>query len=240
MKLIDRCSRPGFYSMAANEWLGFRLDVLSSLTFALTLVFLVSIPQGVIDPAIAGLAVTYGLNLNARQAFVIWLFGSLESDIIAFERMLQYTSIRSEAPLVIDTHRPDPNWPSRGEVVIHNLQVRYAQHLPLILRGVTCTFSGGMKIGIVGRTGSGKSTLIQTLIRIVEATAGQILIDDIDISMIGLRDLRSRLSIIPQDPTMFEGTMRSNLDPLEEYTDEQIWEALDKCQLLRLGSGNVV
>ncbi|KAF5186221.1 Abc transporter c family member, partial [Thalictrum thalictroides] len=123
MKLIDRCSRPGFYSMAANEWLGFRLDVLSSLTFALTLVFLVSIPQGVIDPAIAGLAVTYGLNLNARQAFVIWLFGSLESDIIAFERMLQYTSIPSEAPLVIDTHRPDPNWPSRGEVVIRNLQV---------------------------------------------------------------------------------------------------------------------
>ncbi|KAF5204517.1 Multidrug resistance abc transporter atp-binding and permease protein [Thalictrum thalictroides] len=217
--------------MAANEWLGFRLDVLSSLTFALTLVFLVSIPQGVIDPAIAGLAVTYGLNLNARQAFVIWLFGSLQSDIIAFERMLQYTSIRSEAPLVIDTHRPDPNWPSRGEVVIRNLQVRYAQHLPLILRGVTCTFSGGMKIGIVGRTGSGKSTLIQTLFRIVEATAGQILIDDMDISMIGLHELRSRLSIIPQDPTMFEGTMRNNLDPLEEYTDEQIWEALDKCQL---------
>ncbi|PIA26392.1 hypothetical protein AQUCO_09400033v1 [Aquilegia coerulea] len=112
-----------------------------------------------------------------------------------------------------------------------SMQVRYAPHLPLILRGVTCTFSGGMKIGIVGRTGSGKSTLIQTFFRIVEATAGQILIDDIDISVIGLHDLRSRLSIIPQEPTMFEGTMRSNLDPLEEYKDELIWEALDKCQL---------
>ncbi|PIA30614.1 hypothetical protein AQUCO_05400004v1 [Aquilegia coerulea] len=224
MKLIDSCSRPEFYSMGANEWLGFRLDVLSSLTFALTLVFLVSIPQGVIEPATAGLAVTYGLNLNTVQAFVIWLLGTLESDIIAYERILQYTSIPGEAPLVIDTHRPDPNWPSGGEVVIRNLQARYAPHLPLILRGVTCTFSGGMKIGIVGRTGSGKSTLIQTFFRIVEATAGQILIDDIDISVIGLHDLRSRLSIIPQEPTMFEGTMRSNLDPLEEYKDELIWE----------------
>lgn len=96
--------------------------------------------------------------------------------------------------------------------------------MPFVLRGVTCTFTGGTKTGIVGRTGSGKSTLIQTLFRIIDPTVGQIFIDNIDISTIGLHDLRSRLSIIPQDPTMFGGTIRSNLDPLEEYTDDQIWE----------------
>jgi ATP-binding cassette, subfamily C (CFTR/MRP), member 2 len=105
-------------------------------------------------------------------------------------------------------------------------QVRYAPHLPLVLRGLTCTFAAGAKTGIVGRTGSGKTTLVQALFRLVEPIAGQILIDNINISLIGIHDLRSKLSIIPQDPTMFEGTVRSNLDPLEEYTDDKIWEVI--------------
>ena len=104
------------------------------------------------------------------------------------------------------------------------MKVRYTPRMPFVLHGLTCTFHGGLKTGIVGRTGSGKSTLIQTLFRIVEHSVGRIMIDGINISSIGLYDLRSRLSIIPQDPTMFEGTVRTNLDPLEEYTDEQIWE----------------
>ncbi|RDX68620.1 ABC transporter C family member 3, partial [Mucuna pruriens] len=231
MKLTDGYSRPIFNVSAAMEWLCFRLDMLSAITFAFSLIFLISIPQGFIDPGIAGLAVTYGLNLNMIQTWVIWNLCNLENKIISVERILQYSCIPSEPPLVVEENRPDPSWPSHGEVVIQDLQVRYAPHLPLVLRGLTCKFHGGLKTGIVGRTGSGKSTLIQALFRIVEPAAGQVMIDSINISSIGLHDLRSRLSIIPQDPTMFEGTVRNNLDPLEEYTDEQIWEALDKCQL---------
>ncbi|KAK9690351.1 hypothetical protein RND81_09G122000 [Saponaria officinalis] len=231
LNLINGYSRPKFYNAVAILWLCFRLDLLCSITFACSLIFLVSIPVGLINPGIAGLAVTYGLNLSTIQGWVIWNLCSMENKIIAVERILQYTCITSEPPLVIEKNRPHSSWPSCGEINIHDLKVRYAPHMPLVLQGITCTFQGGKKTGIVGRTGSGKSTLIQTLFRLVEPAAGRILIDDINISTIGLHDLRSRLSIIPQDPTMFEGTIRTNLDPLEEYTDDQIWEALEKCQL---------
>nr|AMP82923.1 ABC transporter C family member 3 [Catalpa bungei] len=231
LKLIDGYSRPKFHTASAMEWLCIRLDMLSLVTFAFSLIFLVSIPEGTIDPSVAGLAVTYGLNLNMLQAWVVWNLCFMENRIISVERILQYTSIPNEPPLVIESNRPHNHWPTQGEVNIQDLQVRYAPHMPFVLRGLTCTFFGGKKTGIVGRTGSGKSTLIQTLFRIVEPTVGQICIDGINILSIGLHDLRSRLSIIPQDPTMFEGTVRTNLDPLEECTDEQIWEALDKCQL---------
>nr|CAN70764.1 hypothetical protein VITISV_025297 [Vitis vinifera] len=218
MKLVDGYLRPKFNIAGAMEWLCFRLDMLSSVTFAFSLVFLISVPEGVIDPGIAGLAVTYRLTLNMLQFGVIWSLCNTENKIISVERILQYTSIPSEPPLVIEENRPACSWPSYGQVDIQDLQVRYAPHMPLVLRGLTCTFPGGMKIGI-------------TLFRIVEPAAGQIMIDGTNISSIGLHDLRSRLSIIPQDPTMFDGTVRSNLDPLEEYSDGQTWEALDKCQL---------
>ncbi|KAL1818795.1 hypothetical protein ACET3Z_013664 [Daucus carota] len=230
MKIVDAYSRPEFQLAAAMKWLLLRLETFSSITFSFLLVLSMYLRNS-IDPAIAGLALTYGLTLSRTLAGVVWCLCHLETKMISVERILQYTSIPSEGPLIVQKHRPDSSWPVRGEISIHNLQIRYAPHLPLILHGVTCTFPAGKKIGIVGRTGSGKSTLIQALFRLVEPTTGCIFIDGIDISSIGLQDLRSRLSIIPQDPTMFQGTIRSNLDPLEQYTDAQIWDTLEKCQL---------
>ncbi|XP_042509454.1 ABC transporter C family member 3-like [Macadamia integrifolia] len=229
LKLVDGYCRPIFHFSGAMEWLCFRMDILASITYAISLVFLISMPKGALSPGVVGLALTYGLGFNMHG--VIWDLCSLENKIISIERILQYADIPNEPPLLVEENRPNRKWPSQGKIDIFSLQVRYAPHLPLVLRDFTCTFPGGMKIGIVGRTGSGKSTLVQALFRMIEPTTGQIWIDGINISEIGLHDLRSRLSIIPQEPTMFEGTLRSNLDPLEEYTDEQIWEALDRCQL---------
>nr|XP_027106664.1 putative ABC transporter C family member 15 isoform X2 [Coffea arabica] len=229
--LIDNHSRPWFHNVSAMEWLSFRLNQLSNFVFAFSLVLLVTLPDGIIDPSIAGLAVTYGINLNVQQASVIWNLCNAENKMISVERILQYSNIASEAPLVIEDHRPPGNWPDIGTIQFTNLKIRYAEHLPSVLKSITCTFPGKKKVGVVGRTGSGKSTLIQAIFRIVEPSEGSIIIDDVDITKIGLHDLRSRLSIIPQDPTMFEGTVRGNLDPLDQYSDYEIWEALDKCQL---------
>lgn len=229
--LIDNHSRPWFHNVAAIEWLCFRLNQLSNFVFAFSLVLLVTLPDGVIDPSIAGLAVTYGINLNVQQAAVIWNICNAENKMISVERVLQYSKLTSEAPLVIEDSRPSNEWPQNGTISFTNLKIRYADHLPSVLKSITCTFPGKKKVGVVGRTGSGKSTLIQAIFRVVEPTEGFITIDGVDICKIGLHDLRSRLSIIPQDPTMFEGTVRGNLDPLDQYPDAEIWEALDKCQL---------
>ncbi|KAI3889461.1 hypothetical protein MKX03_014589 [Papaver bracteatum] len=229
--LIDNESRPWFHNVAAMEWLSFRLNILSNLVFASSLVVLVSLPEGVINPSIAGLAVTYGLNLNVLQASVIWNLCNAENRMISVERILQYSKLSSEAPFVIEECRPPSNWPEFGKICFKNLHIRYAEHLPSVLKNINCTVPGRKKVGVVGRTGSGKSTLIQALFRTVEPKEGSIVIDDIDICNIGLHDLRSKLSIIPQDPTLFEGTVRGNLDPLEQFSDRDIWEALDKCQL---------
>ncbi|CAL5421186.1 unnamed protein product [Camellia sinensis] len=119
---------------------------------------------------------------------------------------------------------PEQEWPINERIDLENLHVQYSPALPTVLKGINCTFPGNKKIGVVGRTGSGKSTLIQALFRVVELSEGQILIDRVDITKIGLQDLRSRWSIIPQDPTLFQGTMRSNLDPLQQHSDQELWE----------------
>ncbi|KAA0049087.1 putative ABC transporter C family member 15 [Cucumis melo var. makuwa] len=233
LRLIDGFSKTWFHNNSVMEWLSFRLNMLSHFVFAFSLVLLVTLPEGIIDPSNAGLAVSYGINLNWLQALVIWSFCSAQKKIISVERILQYSKIKSEAPLVIEDSRPPSNWPQEGSITFKNLRIRYADHLPDILKDISCTFPGKKKVGVVGRTGSGKSTLIQAIFRIVEPRGGSIIIDNVDVCKIGLHDLRSRISIIPQDPSLFEGTVRGNLDPLEQYSDQEIWEVVFFATMLR-------
>ncbi|GMI75093.1 ATP-binding cassette C3, MULTIDRUG RESISTANCE PROTEIN 3, multidrug resistance-associated protein 3 [Hibiscus trionum] len=232
LSLIDDYSRVSFHNSGTMEWLCVRINFLFNFVFFLVLIILVSLPRSAIDPSMAGLAATYGLNLNVLQAWVVWNLCNVENKMISVERILQFSNIPSEAPLVIEDCRTKPEWPTKGRIELENLQVQYKPTLPMVLKGITCTFPGEKKIGVVGRTGSGKSTLIQALFRVVEPSGGRIMIDGVDISTIGLQDLRSRLGIIPQDPTLFQGTIRTNLDPLQQHTDHEIWEVLNKCRLV--------
>ncbi|GAV84898.1 ABC_tran domain-containing protein/ABC_membrane domain-containing protein [Cephalotus follicularis] len=229
--LIDANASPFFYSFAASEWLIQRLETLSATVLSSAALCIVLLPPGTFSSGFIGMALSYGLSLNMSLVMSIQNQCTLANHIISVERLNQYMHISSEAPEVIEENRPPPNWPTVGKVDICHLEIRYRPDAPLVLRGISCTFEGGHRIGIVGRTGSGKTTLIGALFRLVEPAGGKIIVDGIDITTIGLHDLRSRLGIIPQDPTLFNGTVRYNLDPLSQHTDLEIWEVLGKCQL---------
>ncbi|KAF7812963.1 ABC transporter C family member 10-like [Senna tora] len=232
LQVIDVNASPLFHSFAANEWLIQRLETLCALLLTSTAFCMAILPPGTFSSGIVGMALSYGLSLNAAFVFSIQQQCTISNSIISVERLNQYMHIPSEAPEVIEGNRPPVNWPDAGKVELKDLQIKYRANAPLVLRGITCTIEGGHKIGIVGRTGSGRSTLIGALFRLVEAAGGKIIVDAIDISSIGLHDLRSRFGIIPQDPTLFNGTVRYNLDPLSQHSDQEIWEVLGRYQLL--------
>jgi ABC-type multidrug transport system fused ATPase/permease subunit len=165
------------------------------------------------------------LQFSVRQ------LAEVENGMNAVERLHHYgTKLEEEAPEhTIDVR---PSWPEKGEIVFDNVEMRYREKLPLVLSGFSMHVKGGERIGVVGRTGAGKSSIMSTLFRLVEISGGSITIDGINISTIGLHDLRSRLAIIPQDPTLFRGTVRSNLDPFEEHTDLELWSALRQADLV--------
>lgn len=147
------------------------------------------------------------------------------------ERVLEYCSLEQEPPAQVpSSRRPPPNWPSHGQIVFNNVSMSHSSDnkTSLALRHISMTIRAGEKVGIVGRTGAGKSSLIQTLFRMGSLVDGSIKIDSIDIASMGLDDLRRRISIIPQDPVLFTGTMRSNLDQFNEYSDAEIWCALEQ------------
>lgn len=223
--------RMDFHNFGANEWIGFRLEMIGTVVLCASALLLVSLPSSFIRPEAVGLSLSYGLLLNSVLFITVYLMCLLENKMVAVERLSHYIDLPTEAPLCIENRRPAHNWPTTGTIVLENLRLRYRPNTPLVLNGISVIIKGGSKVGVVGRTGSGKSTLVLALFRLVEASGGSIFIDALDISTIGLNDLRTKLSIIPQEPTLFDGTIRSNLDPTGQYSDEELWEALRKCQL---------
>ncbi|KAK2664216.1 hypothetical protein Ddye_002790 [Dipteronia dyeriana] len=231
LNLIDTYACSSFHSFTANEWLIQRLETLSAVLLATLALFTTLVHQGYGGSGYVGMALSIGLSLNEFIVYSVNNQCIVANLIVSVERLNQYMHISSESPAVVYENRPAPNWPDIGKVEIYDLQIRYRPNAPLVLRGITCTFEGGHKVGIVGRTGSGKTTLISALFRLVEPTGGKIIIDGLDITAIGIHDLRLKLGIIPQDPTLFSGSVRYNLDPLSQYTDQEIWKVLEKCQL---------
>ncbi|KAL6846161.1 hypothetical protein ACP4OV_023609 [Aristida adscensionis] len=228
---LNSCLRMNFHNNAVNQWLGFRLELIGSLLLGLTALFMITLPGKYVKPKFVGLSLSHGLSLNSALFLAVWTSCFVENKMVSVERIKQFTNIPSEAEWKIKGCLPVANWPTNGHIDVIDLKVRYRPGSPLVLKGITISIRAGEKIGAVGRTGSGKSTLIQAFFRIVEPSEGKIVIDGVDICTLGLHDLRSKFGIIPQEPVLFQGTIRSNIDPLGQYSDTDIWQALDRCQL---------
>ncbi|XP_032333253.1 multidrug resistance-associated protein 1 isoform X1 [Camelus ferus] len=219
-----------FYNnVISNRWLSVRLEFLGNLLvfFAALLAVLAG---NSIDSAVVGLSISYALNITQSLNFWVRKACEIETNAVSIERVCEYENMDKEAPWIM-SKRPPSQWPNKGIVEFMHYQARYRDDLGLALQDITFQTHGEEKIGIVGRTGAGKSTLSNCLFRTVEGSGGKIIIDGIDISSIGLHDLRGKLNIIPQDPILFSGTLQMNLDPLDKYSDGQLWEVLELCHL---------
>jgi ABC-type multidrug transport system fused ATPase/permease subunit len=220
-----------FLTFANQRWLSIRMDAVGNL-----LVFVVGIlvvtNQLNVDPSISGVILSYSLSLVQILQITVRYFSDVDNAMASTERLHEYTTqIPHEAALVNSSPSPR-EWPTQGAISFNNISFRYRPNLPLVLHNFNLQIEAGEWIGIIGRTGAGKSSLLTALFRLVELSSGTITIDDQDIATLGLHELRSNLAIIPQDPTLFAGTIRSNLDPFSKHTDLQLWDALRKCHLI--------
>lgn len=227
---IDEMDSAYFLTYSNQRWLSLRIDMIGNL-LVFTVGILVVTSRFSVNPSIGGLVLSYILSIVQLLQFSIRQLAEVENGMNAVERLRYYgNELEEEAPLhTIDVRE---SWPEKGEIVFDNVEMRYRDNLPLVLKGLSIHIRGGERIGIVGRTGAGKSSIMSTLFRLVEISGGSITIDGISTATIGLSELRSRLAIIPQDPTLFKGTVRSNLDPFQEHTDLELWSALRQADLV--------
>jgi ATP-binding cassette, subfamily C (CFTR/MRP), member 1 len=214
----------------SNRWLAIRLEFIGSCITLFASLFAV-IGRDDLSEGLVGLSISYSLSISQMLNWLVRMSADFESNVISVERIKEYCETPHEEPWVIEQTQPKKTWPEDGNIIFDDYSVRYREELPLVLEGIRCNIRPGEKVGVVGRTGAGKSSLTLALFRILESNMGKIIIDQIDIKQIGLHDLRKKLTIIPQDPVLFAGSLKINLDPFEHYSDEQLWTALNNSHL---------
>lgn len=222
-----------FCSIMLNRWFSTRVPLLSGLiSVGASIAVVVAVIGGWLTPGFAGLVLTYSLGFWGTLNWAVRAFSEVESRMTSVERLRHYATITPEPDVTRQRNEPLPEgWPARGAVEFRDVCVRYAPHLPLVLNGVSFSVQGGSKVGIIGRTGAGKSTLFQSLFRFVELSSGAIVIDGVDIATVPRQELRTQVAIIPQDPTLFLGSIRGNLDRYGASTDAEIWRALERVHM---------
>ncbi|XP_077843264.1 multidrug resistance-associated protein 1 isoform X13 [Macaca mulatta] len=227
---VDENQKAYYPSIVANRWLAVRLECVGNCIVLFAALFAV-ISRHSLSAGLVGLSVSYSLQVTTYLNWLVRMSSEMETNIVAVERLKEYSETEKEAPWQIQETAPPSNWPQVGRVEFRNYCLRYREDLDFVLRHINVTINGGEKVGIVGRTGAGKSSLTLGLFRINESAEGEIIIDGINIARIGLHDLRFKITIIPQDPVLFSGSLRMNLDPFSQYSDEEVWTSLELAHL---------
>ncbi|KAF7405702.1 hypothetical protein HZH68_005071 [Vespula germanica] len=228
--LLEASQKTQFASISASQWLSLRLQFIGiSLLAGVSIIAVLQHQYDIADPGLIGLAITYALSVTSLLSGVVNAFTETERELIAIERVKQYLD---DIPVeTIGGESPPYAWPSQGVIEFKNVVLKYREHLIPSLKEISFITRPAEKIGIVGRTGAGKTSILTSLFRLVEISSGSILIDNVNIQTLQLSALRSRLAIIPQRPFLFSGTIRENVDPLNQYPDLHIYKALEKCKV---------
>ncbi|KAF7342473.1 ABC bile acid [Mycena venus] len=233
-KRINTATKMWYVFWMTNRWLLLNFDCLGGLAVFITALFSITFLDN--DAGLAGLAMTSALNFTNAVYWACRNWTGLEVDLNSVERVVEYLKLPQEPPAVIESNRPPAYWPSSARnnnlLTVEDLVVKYSPELPPVLQGISFSLKAGERVGLIGRTGSGKSTLAMSILRFADPVSGKIIIDGIDIRTIGINDLRSRLTFIPQDATLFSGTLRDNLDPFGDHDDAACMDALYRVHMI--------